>query len=793
MGFWHVVRVVKHRKWVILGIVGVTMLVIAIAAPKPRMVYEASAYMSPSAQVMQGGLTTANTQDKRNVVPDREVILSNLIILAQQGEVYDRARSFLEKPVADQERELRAFLGPDVPRSQMPQCPKRPITKIEIEPGRVLTLQEWSEVLEVAPVQNLSVGEKGTTTDIIRITVRMHDGDVAPYLANAVALAFAQTYQEKSRADTRTYAAFLRSSKEDAKKKLDALRKKMAEYKQTHNVMSVDAEAGSAITSLADLNAAKSAADASIREAQAALRDVDAQLAAQPLVIQQKLPAEMNPEVQKLREELAQAESDLRMLSLRYKPDHDLYKAAQARIASLKDRIAKAGPTFDSPALNEIHLNLVKKRSEALYTLATARARSASIAASIAEAQAKINRLAQAQPDLAELMTEYAQAENTYKTLSDKYDQALIAEEEFTKTGSIVPYGWAHVLSNPVQIGPSRKLLLLLGLVLSLAFGLVAVIWLDSIDNRMRNAADVERMLELPVVGLTPQLAGADGSLPRLTHLYPLSPMAESYRILRTNILFALRDNPFKTLMVATGRPGQGATTTICNLAIALAQIGKRVILIDADMRRPSLHRFFDVPNEAGLSTLLQGDGALTDAFQKTEIDNLIVIPAGPLPMNPSELLGSERMHELVGRLEEHCDLVLFDTPSTVVFSDGPMLASWIDAVLMVVSANEVPRGTETQTRDLLRRAKANIIGVVVNRMASENVDSCHFYAAYYASHAPTLDTGAKSEDVTTRKPKARSPKAIPAATAAAEKSHRPDDADEAATEPEPDDNPFPE
>jgi len=789
MGFWHVVRVVKRRKWVILGIVAVTIMVIAIAAPKPRIVYEASAYVSPTAQVMQGGATTANRQDTRGPGPDRAVILSNLIILAQQGEVYDRARSFLEQDPKVQTAQIREFVGPDLPDSDLPQVPPAPITKIELEPGHPLTIQEWSEVMDVAPVQNMSVGEKGTTTDIIRITVRMHNGDVAPYLANAVAIAFAKTYQDKSRADTRTYAAFIRSSRSEAKAKLDELRNKIAQYKRANNVMAVDAEAQSAIGSIANLEATKSAADSAIREAQAALNDVDAQLGVQPLVVRQALPADMNPEVKTLRDQLAQAETDLRLLGQRYKPAHDAYKAGEARIAVLKERIAKAGATFDSPIVNDIHLDLAKKRSEALYALATAKARSASMAASIAAAQAKIDKLAQAQPELTELMTEYSQAENTYKTLSEKYDQALIAEQEFTETGSIVPYGWAHVLGQPVQIGPSRKILLVFGFVLSLAFAVALSIWLDSIDNRMRNAADVEKLLELPVIGLTPQLTGADGSLPRLTHLYPLSPMAESYRILRTNVLFALRDNPFKTLMVATGRPGQGATTTICNLAIALAQAGKRIILIDADMRRPSLHRFFDVPNDAGLSTLLQGEGVLTDAFQKTGIDNLIVIPAGPQPLNPSELLGSERMHGLVDRLEEHCDLVLFDTPSTVVFSDGPMLASWIDAVVMVVSANQVPRGTEAQTRDLLRRAKANVIGVVVNRMASDNVDSCHFYSSYYAGDSPTLNGSSGRGSGT--KPGSR-PKAISASAATVAKTEVAVEQHEEAGQ-EVDENPFPE
>ncbi|MGI6296576.1 MAG: polysaccharide biosynthesis tyrosine autokinase [Armatimonadota bacterium] len=735
----------------ILGVVAITLLVIIIAAPKPRIVYEASAYVSPSMQVMQGGVTTAST--RRGTGPDRTVILSNLIILAQQGEVYDRARAFLEKTPDQQKKQLRALVGPDVPDSELPPRPNRPLTTIMIEPGKPLRHQDWSSVLEVTPVRSETVGEKGTTTDIIRLTIKMPNGHDSPFLANAVAVAFAESYQDKSRADTRTYEHFLKTSKQEAKVKLDVLREEIAQYKDNHKVVSIDAETGTAISSIAGLRAAKSEAEAAVKEAQAASANVDLQMVTQPLVSDQLLPAEMNPRAVKLEEQLMQAEVDLRMIAQRYKPKHELYQAAEKRIEILKDKIAEEGPSYSSPVLNEIHQALLRKKSDAQYSLATAQARLQAVDNSLAEAEERVRKLSDSQPQYVELMTEYAQAEATYKMLSEKHDQAVIAEKEFTRTGSIVPYGWAHYSQGPIVQGPSRKSLLVYGFVLSLIVGVLAAVWLDSIDNRMRHASDVEKMLELPVLGVTPQLVVRDGMLPRLTHLYPLSPMAESYKILRTNVLFALRDNPFRTLMIATGRPGQGATTTVCNLAIALAQIGKRVILIDADMRKPSLHRFFDIPNAAGLSTLLQGKGTLVDACHTTEVENLIVIPAGPQPMNPSELLGSEAMHELVSSLQDKCDLVLFDTPSTIVFSDSPMLANWVDAVLMVVSANQVPRGTEVHTRDLLRKARANIIGVAVNRMPSDTVDSCHFYSRYYADFALPGSGGSIDGSATDGKP----------------------------------------
>ena len=724
MSFWHLLKVVRARALMILGVVLMTLLVVWIAAPRPKNLFEASTYMKPTEQVMQGGATTTRDSNNQSQGPDRGVILSNLIILAQGGDVYNRALDFLALPVKRQKKE-----EPGLPAYKQ-------FSRVEVSKGQVLTFADWvANILEVLPVQNQSIGDRGTTTDVIRVSVKLPDPDIAPILANAVGHGFSQEFQEKSQEDSRN-PKFLSTSLDSAKADLRRLQDQIAAFKEQHNVVSVDSETQLTAQALQEVDTERNEAEAAVRQARAALTDVEAQLKTQPLVEAQVLPGDMNPDVQKLKAQLDEEEANFRLLATRYTPSHQAYKLAKAHIADLQKAHRRREQKLCTSSINEIHKQLVQKKSDALYALATAQAKLSATNANAGRAHAKMLNLSVAEPKLAELMTDRAQVEANYKTISDKLTQARIAEEEFTRTGSISALDWARE-ANPLPTGPSLPALLFFGLVLSLVVGVVFAVWLDSIDTRMRNAADVEKLLELPVLGLTPQLTGRDGMLPKLTHMYPLSPMAESYRILRTNILFELRDQPFRTLMVATGRPGQGGTTSICNLAIALAQIGKRIILIDTDMRRPSLHKFFGVSNESGLSTLLQGTGSVTEAFRKTGIDNLIVLPAGPQPMNPSELLGSERMHEIVQRLEEHCDLVLFDTPSTVVFSDGPMLASWIDAVMMVVSANQSPRGTEVQTRDLLRRAKANILGVVVNRMQPDAVDSCYFYSHYYEDSAP--------------------------------------------------------
>jgi len=780
MKFWHFVKVVRSRLLMILGLVLVTGLVIFLAAPQPTVVYPASAYVSPTPQVMEGGLSTANTNPALGTTAnEREVIKSNLIVLASGGEVFLRALDFLAMPVLEQQDAC-----PGLPAY-------RQISRVEFKPGKLLTMADWRDTCEVSPVRLASVGtaEGGTTTDILEITVKLRDGSIAPFLANAVGYAFSETYLDKSREDLRKNARFLESSLEESRNKLNALQARMTDYKNAHSVLQVDAETQNAIASMATLEAQRAEAQAAVSEAAAALRDANTQLAQQPLVVRNPLPGDMSPEVQKLQSELAQAEADLRVVALTKKPTHSEYMAVQKRVDLLRDKIENASANYAPAKLNDIHDSLLKKRSEAMSNLATARARLGAANASIGQAQSKANNLTRSEPGLSALLREYSQADASYKMFSERLAQAQIAEKEFTKTGSIIPYDWAREARSPIILGASRRSVLVYGLVLALVLGVAIAVWLDSIDTRMRNAADVEKLLALPILGLTPALTGRDGMLPKLTHIYPLSAMAESYRILRTNILFALRDHPFKTLMVATGRPGQGGTTTICNLAIALAQIGKRIILIDADMRRPSLHKFFGIGNEVGLSNILQGSCKLTDAFQKTDIENLIVIPGGPQPLNPSELLGSEKMKGIVAMLQDHCDLVLFDTPSTVVFSDGPMLASWIDAVIMVVSANQAPRGTEAQTRDLLRRANANILGVVVNRMQHDAVDSCYYYSHYYSDSVPgdhkvDVDAIGPGSGGNGSEPKAEAPKAIPAPAPEAEEA-------KAAAKDE--DNPFPD
>lgn len=207
-----------------------------------------------------------------------------------------------------------------------------------------------------------------------------------------------------------------------------------------------------------------------------------------------------------------------------------------------------------------------------------------------------------------------------------------------------------------------------------------------------------------------------DSSL--IVSMNPKSPISEVYRILRTKIHFSSKDQEFKTLMITSTQTGEGKTTTISNLAVTYAQEGKRVLLIDADMRKPSLHRVFSVPNHQGLSTLLTGHTSVQDSIQETIVSNLSLLPSGPVPTNPAELMDSAVMRELLEQLKPEFDVILLDTPSVLSVSDSVIVSALCDGVVMIVASGKVRKDHLRKAKEQLDHVNARMLGVVINKEA---------------------------------------------------------------------------
>jgi non-specific protein-tyrosine kinase len=255
----------------------------------------------------------------------------------------------------------------------------------------------------------------------------------------------------------------------------------------------------------------------------------------------------------------------------------------------------------------------------------------------------------------------------------------------------------------------------------------------EQLDDSIRDADAVEEVTGLSTLGSIPRMRGdrGRGEFYRLaTILYPHSGVAEGYRTLRSNVEFASVDAPIRSLLVTSAVPDEGKTVTAANLAVVFAQAGRRVILVDADLRKPSVHEILQLPNTRGLTTMLRNESvALDSVVHGTEQANLRILTTGPLPPNPAELLGSNRMQAVLATLQADASLVIFDSSPLQAVTDAAVVSSFTDGAILVVDARRSRGRVVRQAREALGRAGAHVLGVVLNR-----VDAKHGgYVEYYA------------------------------------------------------------
>jgi capsular exopolysaccharide synthesis family protein len=219
-------------------------------------------------------------------------------------------------------------------------------------------------------------------------------------------------------------------------------------------------------------------------------------------------------------------------------------------------------------------------------------------------------------------------------------------------------------------------------------------------------------------------------SVELINYFYPDIPISEDYRTVRTSILLS-HETPPKTILVTSALTQEGKTTSVANLAVSFSQLGENVLIIEADLRRPKLHRVFDVRNIKGLSGFLTGQHAMKEAVQKTSIENIWFVPGGPIPPNPSELLNSKRMKDMLAEVRQLFDVVFLDSPPVLAVIDPVITAALVDGTVLVVQAGKTSRTPFVNAVEELRRARAKIIGVLFNQARAENGDHSKYYRHY--------------------------------------------------------------
>ena len=280
-------------------------------------------------------------------------------------------------------------------------------------------------------------------------------------------------------------------------------------------------------------------------------------------------------------------------------------------------------------------------------------------------------------------------------------------------------------------IRPTVFLYTFLGAFVGLALSSGLAFLLEYLNRSFETSDDVRQVLPLPTLGTIPRLRGKERNSKLITSTLPRAPVSEAYRALRTNIRFASVDEPVKTLLVTSAEPEAGKTTVTANLGTVCAQAGLRVVLIDADLRLPKLHQLFGLNNHNGLTDLLVGDiQDVEECMVKTETDNLRLITSGPIPPNPSELLGSKRMEAVLAQVRENAELIILDTPPTLVVTDAAVLAPKMEGMVLLIEAKRTSHEAARQAFEVHQRVGATILGAVLTKVKIGRRDSSYYYYA---------------------------------------------------------------
>ena len=375
----------------------------------------------------------------------------------------------------------------------------------------------------------------------------------------------------------------------------------------------------------------------------------------------------------------------------------------------------------------------------------------------IASLQAEIDQLPLVEgdnPRRDQLQTNLALYQQIYSSLLSNYESVRLARLQ--NTPNVVQVEAARPPTDPVR--PRPLLNLALGGVVGLLIAGATAFLIEYLDTTLKTPEDVVRVLDLPVIGFVGEierLASKDGAGAAYVAEKPRSPIAEGFRSLRTNLEFAGVDRPLKTILVTSAGPGEGKTTIAVNLAIVIAQGGKHSVLLDADLRRPSVHQVLAVPNRRGLSDIFRDRITIPEAIQAVtqiwKIQHLAVVTSGGLPPNPAELLASARMGQFLAELRDLADVVVIDSPPFMV-TDASVLAARVDGVLLVVEPGRTQAEAAIALLEQLNRAGARVVGVVLNRIPQNR--GYYYHGGYqYYSYIYSGENGSRRSSKNGRSP----------------------------------------
>jgi polysaccharide biosynthesis transport protein len=741
-------RMVRRRKWLVITIVTVVTSLVAVQMYRTKSYYQAATIIEigrdSTTVVGNNGMTmqgddydpfyTVNIKTKLLMLTSRSLIEDVVVQLKldQNPKFRDAGNAQWFGPEAKAEPEL---IGTDLAHE-----------------GQDAPLRSAAESARLAPFvdlisSNLKV-QQVRDTRAVNLNFTHADPELAATIANKLAEVFTtRNYDRKTRRYKDT-EAWLDSSTRKLKSEVQQAEEALAKYTREHNIFASPDGGASGTTNatlvtdkLTQLHNKVTQTETERIRVEALYEDLKNGRVSQIPEAFAELIFKNSPKVLELQRALGELQTRESQLSVRFGPENPQVQEVRKQMAAIREQLEASSRTLGEKLENDYARTLREERA---------------LKATLEQAKAEAIRENQAAIVLNILKSDLNTKRELYNQFLNKTQQARLQLAEQASTIRVIEP--AQVPTAPA--GPRRLLSVLLAFVLSAVAGLGLAFFLEYLDNTVKTAEDVTRYTQLPALGVIPTI-GSGNSLRRLpakgaaqaalgdgeTQEAPLSSqlmtldnhssVAEAYRALRTSLLLSSAGHPPKTILITSGRPGEGKTTTAVNTAISLAQLGASVLLIDCDLRRPKVHKVFGVNHLHGLSTYLSREADIEALVQPLPIPNLSLLPCGPIPPNPAELISSEKMRDMLDLLADRYDHIVIDSPPLINVTDPVILSTMVDGVIMVVQAGK-------STRDVVRRASqeltgvgAKVFGVVLNNvnLQREGYDE-YYYQRYYSTYS---------------------------------------------------------
>ena len=678
MELWQYYRILRRRRWLI--IIGTLICVSIVAATNYLGVQKYEAYTTVMEKTP--GDDKINIFAPAYVAIDPKTRLANLVQLVKSQTVMQRSADTLMR------------------------------FQITADPYEVLSTLDAHPVLD---------------TMILAIRVQCPSEDVAKAAADIVAREFQNYYTELNYSGVERSKRFIEQQLPKAEVTLGNIREKLRQFKVESGAVMLRDQTSALISESAQMQTALAQHDMQAQQANARLANLERQMKAYPksLRVTSQTMAK-NPVWQGLQSQLAQGEGELQKMLRTRTPEHPEVQAINKQLAAIQSKMREVGADITASITESIdpRYDLVgQSYVQALVEHSAETAATSAARGILSEIDKKLEALPDKEMQLAKLELDEQSATNTYALLRQKLDEASIRGQEAENVNTIQVVDTAKTRPADAR----KQLKLILAFILSPVFCAGVAFLLNYLDNSVKTPEEVEQLLKLPVFAVVPM--ARHHSLVE-ERRFPAVDM--SYQMLSTNLSNDQTPLESRSILIASAEPDVGRSITAANLATTLARDGARVILVDADLRQPSQHVIFHVDNEKGLSNVLAGQLALTDALQPTKITDLLLLPSGPLPANPMRLFHSPEMGKFVTAINDLADFIVFDSPAGVAFADSVQLASFIKNVLIVYAAGTVPRGAEVEFCKRLDQVSANVLGVVLNMVNPEDSHGFYYFRSGY-------------------------------------------------------------